>query len=366
MDSVLSRTFALGRGTKQGDPLSTLLFSAVLEDVFRDVRPKWTQKKYGLDMSLGVDCHLSNLCFADDVVLIATTMHQIKEMTSDLKEAASARGLKIHSGKTKILKNVAAESRQRAPEHFTIGSEKYAVLSLEESTKYLGRKICYKDPHETEFDNRVAKAWGAFSNYKQELVDRRHRLKDRLRLFDAVVTPTLLYGCEACTLRIDQQRRLQVLQRKMLRMVLNARRRTVTPGSSSNDSSAAKDENDAAEFESWPDFLKRTAQWTDEQLEKANLCQWSVQWRRIKWKWAAKLADAENSKWSAVATMWQPLLHSRFPCGRLQARPKKRWEQDIVDFLASNCPEESKKWTELAKDQGWWLSRTEAFATSCK
>jgi len=120
-----------------------LLFSAVLEDVFRDVRPKWTQKKYGLDMSLGVDCHLSNLCFADDVVLIATTMHQIKEMTSDLKEAASARGLKIHNGKTKILKNLAAESRQRAPEHFTIGSENFAVLSLEDSTKYLGRKICY-------------------------------------------------------------------------------------------------------------------------------------------------------------------------------------------------------------------------------
>ncbi len=73
------------------------------------------------------------------------------------------------------------------------------------------------------------------------------RERDRLRLFDAVVTPTLLYGCEAWTLRIDQPRRLQVLQRKMLRMVLNARRRTVTPGSSSNDSSAAEDENDAAE-----------------------------------------------------------------------------------------------------------------------
>ena len=38
--SQTSRTFGIGRGTKQGDPLSTLLFNAVLEDIFRDVRDK--------------------------------------------------------------------------------------------------------------------------------------------------------------------------------------------------------------------------------------------------------------------------------------------------------------------------------------
>ena len=72
VDSMISRAFALGRGTKQGDPLSTLLFNAVVEDAFRDVRPKWLKKKFGLEMSLGIECHLSHLCFADDVVLHRT------------------------------------------------------------------------------------------------------------------------------------------------------------------------------------------------------------------------------------------------------------------------------------------------------
>ena len=86
VDSMLSRSFVLGRGTKQGDPLSTLLFNAVLEDAFEDVRPSWTRKKFGLDMSIGAKCHLTSVCFADDVVLVANNAIQIQEMIADLKK----------------------------------------------------------------------------------------------------------------------------------------------------------------------------------------------------------------------------------------------------------------------------------------
>ena len=110
VDSMLSRSFVLGRGTKQGDPLSTLLFNAVLEDVFNDLREKWIQKKFGLEMSLSTESYLTSLCFADDVVLVGSNARHLQEMISDLRAAAAARGLKIHSGKTKILTNSAARS----------------------------------------------------------------------------------------------------------------------------------------------------------------------------------------------------------------------------------------------------------------
>jgi len=158
VDGVPSRAFILERGTKQGDPLSTLLFNAVLEDIFRDVRPKWAKKQWGLDMSLGIDSRLTSLCFADDVALIAANGHQLREMIADLGTAAAARGLKIHSGKTKVLTNSAARSSQRIPDNLKIDEETYAALGLEESTKYLGRKVCFQDSHESEFDDRVAKA----------------------------------------------------------------------------------------------------------------------------------------------------------------------------------------------------------------
>ena len=108
VDGTLSRQFDLARGTKQGDPLSSLLFNAVLEDVFRDIRPKWSAKRAGLEMSLNAKEYLSSLCFADDVVLIAANANQLSMMIQDLQEAAAKRGLKIHSGKTKVFTNAAA------------------------------------------------------------------------------------------------------------------------------------------------------------------------------------------------------------------------------------------------------------------
>ncbi len=141
-------------------------------------------------------------------------------------------------------------------------------------------------------------------------------------------------------------------------------RRTLATTTSS-ETDKEEEESEADELEPWQDFLKRTAQWTDEQLEKANLHQWTVQWRRRKWQWAAELFDKDNNKWSAVTTKWQPLLHSSCPCGRRQARPKRRWEQDFIDYLHMAWPGEIKHWHELAANKEWWLTQTDAFASCC-
>ena len=47
---VLSRPFDISRGTKQGDPLSSLIFNALLEDIFRDAKQKWAVRKYGVEL----------------------------------------------------------------------------------------------------------------------------------------------------------------------------------------------------------------------------------------------------------------------------------------------------------------------------
>ena len=331
--------------------------------VITDIDIPVTSGPYGLEMSIGTECHLTSLCFADDVVLLTANAHQLREMMGDLKRAAAARGLKIHSGKTKILTNASALSGQRVPSSIKIDDESYAVLGFDESTKYLGRKVCFQDPHQTEFDNRVAKAWGAFSKHKQELTDRRHSVRNRLRLFDAVVSSTLLYGCETWTLRTDQERRLTVLQKKMLRVVLNAKRRTVASSSSEEESEETEEGRNTERLEPWRDFLKRTAEWTDEQLKRASLEPWSAHWRRRKWMWVTNLLEAGNCKWSTIATQWQPLLHSKNACVRRQARPKRRWDQDFIDYLGTMVPEEERPWQELAKDEDWWLSHVDSFAT---
>ena len=71
---VESNMFEIKKGTKQGDPLSSLLFNTVLQKLLKEVTQRW-QKKKGVGIYLSDQNHdcLTNLGFADDVMLFATS-----------------------------------------------------------------------------------------------------------------------------------------------------------------------------------------------------------------------------------------------------------------------------------------------------
>eukprot|EP00973_Karenia_brevis_P094805 12424261-Karenia_brevis.AAC.1 len=268
-DGCVSRRFAIERGTKQGDPLSSLLFNAVLEDVFRSVRPGWKKRRFGIEMSLGATSYLHSLCFADDVALFASNRFQMENMMKDIVNAAASKGLLVHPDKSKILTNAWAMSKRKVPSLLRAGGHCFEVLRHEGCVKYLGRKICFDDPHEVEFSSRIASAWAAFSKHKEELTDKRYRLQDRLKLFHATVTACVLYGCEAWVLRLEQQKRLRTTQRKMMRLILNAKRRKLHSSSDEDEDAEANEDLDREELEPWPEFLRRTARWAEEHLQAA-------------------------------------------------------------------------------------------------
>ena len=74
-------------------------------------------------------------------------------------------------------------------------------------------------------DNRISKARGKFWTYKKELCGPHYRLGARLRLFDAVVTSTVLYACGCWTMTVAREAQLRGAQRKMLRKVAGMGRR---------------------------------------------------------------------------------------------------------------------------------------------
>ena len=137
-----SKKFSISRGTKQGDPLSTLIFNAVVEDIFRDVRQKWEDKKFGIYMSTGRKQYLRSLCFADDVLLTATSSKQISVMLEDLRSAAAARGLTIHPEKTKVLTN-ASEFKRNVRTELPFDGGTVKVLPYMDSAKYLGCQLSF-------------------------------------------------------------------------------------------------------------------------------------------------------------------------------------------------------------------------------
>ena len=80
----MSKSFKFGRGTKQGDPLSPALFNAVLESVLRQIQPAWRKKGYGIALGTEDTDILTNLRFADDLLLVASSEQQVKHMLEDL------------------------------------------------------------------------------------------------------------------------------------------------------------------------------------------------------------------------------------------------------------------------------------------
>eukprot|EP00959_Pyramimonas_sp_CCMP1952_P046076 962425-Pyramimonas_sp.AAC.1 len=107
-----SKTFSIQRGVKQGDPLSSLLFNAVSEAVLRKAKSKWRASSIGVPVS-HVGERLTNLRFADDLLLAATSFTHIKTMIVALRTEAAEVGLQLHPDKTKILCNGFPVSRRR-------------------------------------------------------------------------------------------------------------------------------------------------------------------------------------------------------------------------------------------------------------
>ena len=72
-------------------------------------------------------------------------------------------GLRIHSGKTKLLSNQILNIRKE----IVIDDIKVEISTREESFKYLGQMITFKQQETTEIRNRIRAAWATFHKYRQ-------------------------------------------------------------------------------------------------------------------------------------------------------------------------------------------------------
>ena len=81
-----SDMFEIKKGTKQGDPSSSLLFNTVLQKALEEEIPRW-QKKRGMGLCLSDNDHdcLTYMGFADDVLLFASSKEQIQKMVCEFK-----------------------------------------------------------------------------------------------------------------------------------------------------------------------------------------------------------------------------------------------------------------------------------------
>ena len=129
------------------------------------------------------------------------------------------------------------------------------------------------------------------------------------------------------------------------------------------------------EEKDWIEYLLRS---TDEGHRKDEKCEDSMleQDSQKNWRLALRIATSPSERWLMKATGWNPELSSKYRTNRAIGRPRKRWEDDINEFLklvedeTENFTESSsqinKNWINTAEDRRRWTLLEEKYTITAE
>nr|VZI53039.1 unnamed protein product [Spirometra erinaceieuropaei] len=233
-NGAVSEAFAVTNGVKQGCVLAptlfSLMFSAMLMDAYRDERP-------GIRIAYRTDGHLLHqrrmhfksrvstatvheLLFGDDCALNTTSEEEMQRSMDLFSAACENFGLVINTQKTVVMHQPPPNSATapNAPPQISVNGTQLQVV---ENFPYLGSTLSRNTKIDDEVANRISKASQAFGRL-QSTVWNRHglQLSTKLKMYKAVILPTLLYGAETWTVYAKQARRLNHFHLSCLRRIL--------------------------------------------------------------------------------------------------------------------------------------------------
>ncbi|CAG9133292.1 unnamed protein product [Plutella xylostella] len=293
--------FPIEKGVKQGDPLSPNLFTSCLEEVFKKLTQSWENK--GIDIG---GHKLTNLRFADDIVLFSHSAPELQQMLRELSTASLEVGLMMNRSKTKVMTN----STKRRVE--VDGQE----IQYVNEYIYLGQIASFENRQDKEIDRRIENAWKSFWSMKS-LMKGNLPLSLKRKLIDMCILPVLTYGAQTWSLTESQKSKLKVCQRAMERSILGVKR---------------------------TDRIRNT-----DLRSKTQIADVGAKTAKLKWDWAGHVCRMQPERWAKNATKWIP-NNGR----RRRGRPRKRWRDDLDNF--------NTEWCEQAQERDKWNVQGETFA----
>ena len=93
------------------------------------------------------------------------------------------------------------------------------------------------------------------------------------------------------------------------------------------------------EEEDWIDYIRRSTAEAIDKMEHARIRCRNKTHRKMKRKLALRIETSPSERWLQKAAEWNPELSSRYRTNRAIGRPKRRWDDDIKDFLKQNLEE---------------------------
>ena len=230
-DGEFSEPFEVTNGVKQGCVLAptlfNMMFSAMLMDAFQDsdtgfpIRYRFDGNIFNLrrlqaKTKVQTDV-LDELLYADDMDKNASTEAKMQRAMDQVSQSCDNYDLTISTKKTEVVHQPAPGKPYNEPT-ITVNGQKLKVV---DKFTYLGSTLSRAVHIDDEITARIAKASVAFGRLRANVWERNGiKLDTKLKVYKAVVLPTLLYACETWTVYQRHAKRLNHFHLSCLRKLL--------------------------------------------------------------------------------------------------------------------------------------------------
>jgi Reverse transcriptase (RNA-dependent DNA polymerase)/Endonuclease/Exonuclease/phosphatase family len=300
----ITKAIEIGKGVRQGDGLSAMLFNMSLEGIIRDC---------GIKGSI-IQKSVQIIAYADDIAVVARDMRSLEEVVEKINKEAKKRGLEINSKKTKYMK-ISNRNRKKNQSYKVIGEHQFEEVT---SFKYLGIIIDNKNDKSMQINEKIQSGYKAYFRYKEIMKSKKISNKTKLRVYKTAIRPVVTYAAETARLTNKEEERLRIFERKIVRKMFG--------GKKIDDIQYRRLMN--------KEILSILE---DEDIVKV------VKSKRIRW-----YGHINRRKEEAIIkkiTKWRPQSN------RPRGRPKIRWEDQVIKDINSMG---INGWREKIKDRKVW------------
>ena len=199
--------FQVWKGVRQGCPLSPWLFNLFIDRIVSEARKMF----YGsVRLTTG---EVEVLLFADDLMMMAESEEALQHNMQELNDRLEEWEMKANWQKTRVMRI----GRKKDVCNVEVNGQEVEQVEV---MKYLGVMISSDGSMDSEVEQRIGMASKMIGAIGRTVLGRKELTKGtKVRVVNAMLIPTLTYGCEAWTLQARHKGQIEAAQMRALRRI---------------------------------------------------------------------------------------------------------------------------------------------------